>query len=165
MPRHDHRLLDEIEQVYRTRYQAFARLAFGITGNPEVAAEAVQQAFADVIRGRGGFRGEAPLEAWIWRAVVNAAQKANRRKLTLVPEQPADAPFEAPPPEDVARLAPHIATLPERQRVAVFLRYYADLDYRAIAQVLGVKVGTVSATLAAAHATLRQSIEEVNAHG
>jgi len=58
-----------------------------------------------------------------------------------------------------------VAALPERQRLMVFLRYYADLDYRAIATALGVKTGTVSATLNAAHAALRLSIstpEEVS---
>ena len=47
-----------------------------------------------------------------------------------------------------------VAALPERQRLAVYLRYYADLDYRAIAHVLGVEVGTVSATLSSAHQAL-----------
>ena len=45
-----------------------------------------------------------------------------------------------------------IAALPELQRLAVFLRYYADLDYRTIGEVLEIEAGTVSATLAAAHA-------------
>ena len=43
----------------------------------------------------------------------------------------------------------------------VFLRYAADLDYRTIAVALGVEVGTVSATLHAAHERLRRAIEEV----
>jgi DNA-directed RNA polymerase specialized sigma24 family protein len=46
----------------------------------------------------------------------------------------------------------------------VFLRYYADLDYRGIAGVLEVTVGTVSASLAAAHATLRNALEATS-HG
>jgi DNA-directed RNA polymerase specialized sigma24 family protein len=41
------------------------------------------------------------------------------------------------------------------------LRYFADLDYRSIAEALEVEIGTVSATLAAAHAALRRSIQEV----
>jgi RNA polymerase sigma factor (sigma-70 family) len=64
-------------------------------------------------------------------------------------------------PDEVAELAPLIAALPERQRLVVFLRYYADLDYRAIAVALGVEVGTVSATLAAAHAGLRKKVRKV----
>ena len=53
-----------------------------------------------------------------------------------------------------------VAALPERQRLAVFLRYFADLDYRSIATALDIEVGTVSATLAAAHAALRRAYTE-----
>jgi RNA polymerase sigma factor (sigma-70 family) len=54
-----------------------------------------------------------------------------------------------------------VAGLPERQRLVVFLRYYADLDYRSIAAALDVEVGTVSATLASAHRSIRRALEEV----
>lgn len=53
-----------------------------------------------------------------------------------------------------------IAQLPERQRMCIFLRYFADLDYAAIAAALGISAGTVGATLNAAHATLRRKLEE-----
>ena len=55
-----------------------------------------------------------------------------------------------------------VAALPDRQRVTLFLRYYADLDYAAIAIILGVKPGTVAATLNAAHAALRSQLQEVD---
>jgi RNA polymerase sigma-70 factor (ECF subfamily) len=54
-----------------------------------------------------------------------------------------------------------VAALPERQRLALFLRHYADLNYDQIAAVLGVRRGTVAATLHAAHASLRMSVQEV----
>ncbi len=63
-----------------------------------------------------------------------------------------------PGDEDVRRW---IARLPERQRLAVFLRYYADLDYRSIGAALEIEPGTVSATLSAAHSALRRQLEEV----
>jgi len=50
-----------------------------------------------------------------------------------------------------AELRALVATLPERQRLVLFLRYYADLDYQAIGGVLGIATGTVSATLNQAH--------------
>jgi RNA polymerase sigma factor (sigma-70 family) len=53
-----------------------------------------------------------------------------------------------------------VAALPDRQRLAVFLRYYADLDYAAIATALGVERGTVSATLSAAHHNLSSKLKE-----
>jgi RNA polymerase sigma factor (sigma-70 family) len=53
-----------------------------------------------------------------------------------------------------------VATLPERQRLIVFLHYYADLDYATIADSLGIRTGTVGATLNAARAALRQVLKE-----
>ena len=63
--------------------------------------------------------------------------------------------------ESATELALLVAALPERQRLMLFLRYYADLDYRSIAQIVDVEVGTVSATLHAARRTLRRALEEV----
>jgi len=51
--------------------------------------------------------------------------------------------------------------LTERQREVVFLRYYADLDYAAIAAALAISSGTVGAILNSAHNTLRQALQEV----
>jgi RNA polymerase sigma factor (sigma-70 family) len=53
-----------------------------------------------------------------------------------------------------------VAHLPERQRLALFLRYFADLPYDRIAEVLEVSPGTVAASLNAAHRTLREQLEE-----
>ena len=55
-----------------------------------------------------------------------------------------------------------IASLPERQRHVLFLRYYADLDYQAIADVLDLRIGTVGATLNKAHFALRRQLEEAH---
>ena len=51
--------------------------------------------------------------------------------------------------------------LTERQREIVFLHYYADLDYAAIAAALAISPGTVGATLTAARQTLRGALQEV----
>jgi RNA polymerase sigma-70 factor (ECF subfamily) len=154
------RRLAELETLYRDRHAHFVRVARAIAGDAERAHEAVQDAFADTIRSRRSFRGDGPLEAWVWRAVLNAARKATRRPLVEVGAS-TDTPIEMP--RATRELAPMIAALPERQRLIVFLRYYADLDYRAIAGALDVEVGTVSAALAAAHRTVRRAIEEVQA--
>jgi RNA polymerase sigma factor (sigma-70 family) len=58
-------------------------------------------------------------------------------------------------------LAALVAALPERQRLVLFLRHYADLDYESIATALGVKPGTVAASLHAAHSALRRELLEV----
>jgi RNA polymerase sigma factor (sigma-70 family) len=154
----DARLAD-IEAVYRERFRHFKRVAFAIVGDHERAVEAVHDGFADAIRSRSRFRRTGPLEAWVWRAVVNAALRAGRERHDLPLEEEAQARrngFELEP-DSAWEL---IRALPERQRLVLFLRYYGDLDYRSIATALDVRVGTVSATLHAAHAALRRVLEE-----
>ena len=84
--------------------------------------------------------------------------------------RPGTLELVADPPEGRARVGANgsgssfgdwVSALPERQRLVIFLRYAADLDYRGIASALGVEVGTVSATFHAAHERLRRSVEEV----
>ena len=56
-----------------------------------------------------------------------------------------------------------VRALPERQRLALFLRYYADLDYEAIGEILDVAEGTVAASLHAARTTLKARLKTVGA--
>jgi RNA polymerase sigma-70 factor, ECF subfamily len=160
----DTELLAEIESLYRDRFADFVAVAASIVGERESAREAVQDAFASVVRGRRGFRRSAPLEAWVWQVVINAARKKRQRSAPDVPMEMAASPSpngSAPEPREMSELAVLVAALPERQRLVLFLRHYADLDYREIARILGVKTGTVSASLHAAHATLRRTLSEV----
>jgi RNA polymerase sigma factor (sigma-70 family) len=150
-------MLDEIEAVYIRSFGRFLRVSRAVLGDRERALEAVQDGFADAIRSRWSFRGDSELEAWIWRIVVNAARKAARRPLIELGEAPDS---RAEPPPALPELTPLISALPERQRLVLFLRYYADLDYRAIASVLGLKIGTVAAALSAARSTIRTQLEE-----
>jgi RNA polymerase sigma factor (sigma-70 family) len=151
--------LDELEALYRSRFDVFARVAASVTGDSERARDAVQEAFATAVRKRRSFRGEGPLEAWVWRIVFNAAHSDVRRAVQAVDyDEPVASNGH---PEDDAELRVALARLPERQRTAVFLRYYADLDYAAIGEALGISAGTVAATLNAAHTALRIRLEEV----
>ena len=150
--------LEELEALYRSRFDVFARVAASVTGDSERAHDAVQDAFATAVRKRRTFRGEGPLEAWIWRIVLNAARSDVRRG---APETHYETAISNGRPEHDAELRAALALLPERQRTAVFLRYYADLDYAAIAEALGITTGTVAATLNAAHTALRTRLEEV----
>lgn len=146
-----------IEAVYRADFARFARFARAVTGDRETALEAVQEGFADALRKADRWRGSGTLEAWIWTCVLNRARKAKRR----VPAASHRVSEDAPQTDPVLRA--RLAALPERQRLIVFLRYFADLGYADIASMLGLEVGTVSATLHAAHAALRAQLEEVPA--
>jgi RNA polymerase sigma-70 factor (ECF subfamily) len=147
--------VSELEQVYRADFPRFVRVATAIAGDEQSGADAVHDAFVKAVRSRRTYRGEGPLEAWVWRMVVNAAKKRVGRQ----EHRETDAPLadENGFGDPVRAL---IASLPERQRLTLFLRYYADLDYESIAATLGVTTGTVGATLNQAHAALRSSLEE-----
>ena len=115
------------------------------------------------VKKRASFRFEAPLEAWVWRIVINEALALRRRRAPEDEWESGECDHSVHEPHSRAgrhAYAPGWPSLPERQRLVVFLRYFADLDYRSIAAALEVEVGTVSATLATAHAALRRSYEE-----
>lgn len=155
--------LDEIEAIYRLRYPAFLRVTSAIAGDEELGADAIQDGFAGVVRSRRRFRG-ASLDASIWAAVVNAA-RTNRRRRPAALDLGADG-LVAPELDQhprASRLREAIADLPERQRLVLFLHYFADLDYRTIAKVVGIRTGTVGATLSAARAALREVLIEEDA--
>jgi RNA polymerase sigma-70 factor, ECF subfamily len=155
----DDRRLREIEALYRERFRHFKRVALAIVGDHERAVEAVHDGFADAIRSRSRFRGSGPLEAWIWRAVVNAARRASREPSELELRREVEVRRNGSVDLEPEALQEVIRRLPERQRLVLFLRYYGDLDYRGIARALDIRTGTVSATLHAAHAALRRVLE------
>lgn len=151
----------QVEEAYRSGYPRFERVARAFSGDRERGREAVQDGFVDALRSAARYEGRGSIDAWVWACVVNRARKA-RERATRPLEDVAERGGEPNHDGGPAAIRARIALLPERQRLAVFLRYYADLEYRDIADVLGIAVGTVSATLAAAHATLRISLQEAD---
>jgi RNA polymerase sigma-70 factor (ECF subfamily) len=119
----------------------------------------VQEAFARALRSRGDLRHLDRLDGWLWHTLVNVCRVEKRRPIDAL-----QAVREADPkglPDDWSELRALIAALPERQRLVLFLRHYADLDYEQIAGVARVRRGTVAATLHAAHARIRAEMIEV----
>jgi RNA polymerase sigma factor (sigma-70 family) len=140
------------------------RLATAITGDEQAAYDAVHDAFVRAVRYRGRLRDREAAPGWVCRIVLNEAKKRSsvERRHAGSPFDAADEPATNGHSETGAAAAA-LASLPERQRLALFLRYYADLDYAGIAEALGISRGTVSATLHAAHANLQTKLKEVNA--
>ncbi len=150
--------LDELEALYRARYATFVRVAHAIVGHEQSARDVVHDGFVLAVRSRGRLRDERAVEPWVWRIVVNEARKRRAREARR--ERESAEPVGSYGPDELnVDVRALVAALPERQRLALFLRYYADLDYASIASALGVKSGTVAATLSAAHAALRKDLE------
>jgi RNA polymerase sigma factor (sigma-70 family) len=153
--------LELIEEIYREQAGRFRRVAAAIVESAEAAEDVVQEAFASAVARRGSFRGSGAASAWIWRIVVNGALSRQRRgrlerRLTEWLKAGRNDTEDRRANDDSFRAL--VARLPERQRTVLFLRYYADLDYAAIAEVLSIRPGTVGKLLHDARATLRAAL-------
>jgi RNA polymerase sigma factor (sigma-70 family) len=154
--------LDELREVYERRLAEFRRVAAAIVGDREGAADVVQDAFVRAVRQRDSFARRGSLDAWLWRIVVNTARDA--RGAAVDASRGSSEPIGATDDSGDERRAvvrAAVQELPERQRLVLFLRHYADLDYGSIAVALSISDGTVAATLHAAHSRLRELLSEV----
>jgi RNA polymerase sigma-70 factor (ECF subfamily) len=148
-----------IEGAYRRGYGRFLRLATAVVGDAEDARDAVHEAFVRALRSRTDLQRVESLDGWLWRTVLNVCLRAKKRGGERIDGLVETRPFEEA--DDWSDVRAVIAALPERQRLVLFLRHYADLDQQQIAAVLEIERGTVAATLHAAHNKVRIALTEV----
>jgi RNA polymerase sigma factor (sigma-70 family) len=155
--------LDDLERLYREEGAAFERVSVAITGDDQLGCDAMHDAFVRAVRDRQSFNGSGPLVAWLWQIVLNEARRRRRNVVDLADLTEADAvtPSDEDMIEDGAFVRSRIAQLPEREKLVLFLRYYADLDYSCIASALEIAPGTVGAALNHAHKRLLHDLQEV----
>ena len=146
-----------IEAVYVDRYASFLRLGYALLGNVDSAREAVQETFAVALRERASFRGDGSLDGWLWTTMLNVCRQEQRRRRRFTSEE-APEPSTNGHPSEWRELRVLIAALPDQERHALFLRYYAELSQDEIADVLGVRPGTVGAALNHARNKLRSAL-------
>jgi RNA polymerase sigma-70 factor, ECF subfamily len=157
--------LAAIEIVYRERLQSFVRLATAITGDEQAGFDAVHDGFVRAVRYRSRLRDRGSAPGWVCRIVLNEARKRRvaEGRHVATPAAILDNGTATNGHRETGAAVAALASLPERQRLALFLRYYADLDYAGIAEALGITRGTVSATLHAARSNLQTKLKEVEA--
>jgi RNA polymerase sigma factor (sigma-70 family) len=144
-------LESDLEDLYRRRHGAFQVMLASVTGSVESARDVVQEAFAQALRDQDGFRGDGSLEGWVWRIAFRVAVGSKGSRELAVDELPEVAFVDE---NNDPALAAAVRQLPPQRRMTVFLRYFADLSYAEIGEVLGVAEGTVAATLSQAHKQL-----------
>lgn len=152
---------------------------------PEDCHDLAQDTFVGIYRGIGAFRGEAELDAWIFKIAANLYRKrlrwgvAEKRAGTTValdsaaapqsPEilgdGPAALPAEGSAPDsrvlDRERsrlLRAAVQTLPDQMRNCLILRVYYDLKYREIATAMRISIETVKAHLFQARQRIKESL-------
>lgn len=149
------RLDSDLEDLYRRRQGAFQVMLASVTGNVESAHDVVQEAFVRALRKQDGFRGEGSLEAWVWRIAFRVAVGSTGSHELPMGEVPEVAFVDG---RRDPTLAAAVLKLAPQRRLAIFLRYYADLSYAEIGEVLGIAEGTVAATLSKAQEQLRAEL-------
>lgn len=174
--RHQYGDARAFDEIYHRFSQMVFNLALRLSGDADQAADLTQEIFLRVFRYVGQFRGGSSLKTWIFRIGVNHCRSClGRRRLPMLPlfEEPAEdergsgaIPDPGRGPEELAvaadcgrQVAAGLARLPESFRVAVVLRDLEGLSYEEIAEVLGVRIGTVRSRIARGREQLRAFLE------
>jgi RNA polymerase sigma-70 factor (ECF subfamily) len=161
------------DEVYARFEEMVYHLAFRLSGNYEEAADLTQEVFLRVYRHLGSFGGRSSLKTWIFRIAINHCRDrlSRWRPLTQpigsdVAEGEVAYPDPARGPEELAvaadegrRVTSGLARLPQAFREAVVLRDIEGLSYEEIAEVLGVRIGTVRSRIARGRDQLRALLE------
>lgn len=148
---------DAAGELFARHWPGAWRLAWGVTGRPEMADDVAQDAFERAFAALGRFDRSRPFAPWLHRIVVNRALDLLRRERRLVGLERPDL------IKTVARdaraedleLLDAIASLSAQRRVVVMLRFGLGYSPAEIAALLGLPPGTVHSRLARALVDLR----------
>ena len=181
MARTEERLVDEYLALAagagdRRAFEALARRwhgrlvahAWRLTGDPELARDAAQAGWIEIVRGLGRLRDARAFPAWAYRIVSRRCARqiagAARRRALAEAFAPDAALAAAPEPEGGARGDPDrlrlaIRALPAEQRSAVALYHFEEMSVAEVAVALDVPAGTVKTRLMHARRKLRAALE------
>jgi RNA polymerase sigma-70 factor (ECF subfamily) len=149
------------------------RLAYQVLRDQEEALDVAQEAFVKAFRALAAFKGDSAFYTWLFRITMNVALDRKRQRATRVKSMgTGDVPPEEwertavstdPDPEDVAtgverreRIRKGLDSLSEHHRAIIILSDIEGLQYREIAEVLGIPMGTVMSRLHHARKRLRE---------
>ena len=160
----------QILELYRTKGKA--EKAFGllldkyqertywhirrIVIHHEDADDVLQNTFIKIWKGLEGFRGDSELFTWLYRIATNEAlsflkRKANKSgrhsedpELTIANRLQADEYFDGD--EIQVRLQEVVASLPEKQRIVFQMKYFDDMKYEQISEILETSIGALKAS-------------------
>lgn len=149
----------EFHDFVVARSGALAGLARLLTADADAADDLLQVTLLRAWRSWRRVQQAGSPEAYLRKIMVNAAVSGWRRRWRAesptdpLPETPAEDQYRAVADRDYLIRA--IRALPARQRAAVVLRYFSDLDDAEIADTLGCSVSTVRSQISRALASLR----------
>lgn len=145
---------DALEEIYRRDGKRLWWAVLAFSGDPEVASDAVAEAFAQALR--AGDRIRSPAH-WVWRVAfrVAAGELKERGRVAGLADDPV-----AGMPEPFIDLWRALARLPPKQRSAVVLADYAGWSHREIAKAIGSSVSAVGVHVHRARRRLGDLLED-----
>jgi RNA polymerase sigma-70 factor (sigma-E family) len=155
-----------VTELYSEHYRALVRLAAMLVRDTQTAEEVVQDAFVAMHGGWQRLRDNDKALAYLRQAVVNRSRSVLRHR-AVIDKNMQKAPPDMPSAEHGALvlLERHaviaaLRALPERQREAIVLRYYADLSEAEIAASMGISRGAVKSHTFRGMTALRAALEQ-----
>jgi RNA polymerase sigma-70 factor (ECF subfamily) len=170
---------EEFDDLVREHQQRIFRVVMALVRDSELASNLTQDCFVRAYESRATFRGDSSVSTWLIRIAMNLVRDhaRNRRQAfwKRLFQRPADEPDVESAAESVkdARSGPDrqllakeelgavweaVAELAPQQREVFVLRFAEELSLDEIADVLGVKVGTVKAHLSRALTAVRTKV-------
>jgi RNA polymerase sigma-70 factor, ECF subfamily len=173
----DDSAFDYLMQKYRRPMVNFMyRMAHNAAGAEDLA----QEVFLRVYRSRDSYEASAKFTTWLYRIATNLAvnhardtrhERAANQVSLDEPDQESgrtlDVADEAPSAEEnlvqrerLIAIRQRVQALPERQRIAVVMHKYQQMDYRQIAEVLKLSESATKSLLFRAYETLREQLKQ-----
>ena len=155
-----------VTELYSLHYRALVRLAALLVRDTPTAEEVVQDAFVAMHGGWQRLRDAEKALAYLRQAVDNRSRSVLRHR-TVVDKNLQKAPPDMPSAEHGAlvllerhAVVAALRTLPDRQREAIVLRYYADLSEAEIAASMSISRGAVKSHTSRGMTALRAALEQ-----
>lgn len=171
-----HRAREGDSDAWADLYRQFAPAVFRFCRRAMPSREDAEDATSEVflkVRGKlDQYDDSRPFNAWLYRVAANQCWDLLRRRRVRQDLETGDIetmPLEHPDPGQLERLLVErsatqvrkgLEQLPNRTRMALTLRYYADMSYDEIAETLGVRRAFVGVLLLRARHQLRRVLEE-----
>src|SRR6266536_3477398 len=156
---------EAFEMIIRTHIRTLFAIAYGILQNREEAEDVVQDALVKAWKTRWRVRDPEKFPAWLATIARHRAHDVFRKRRTVsllsTTIDEGIEPSSAPEPNDSEldqQLHSALAALPELHRAAVALRYFEEMDYRSIENILGLSNGALRGILGRALAAMRKQL-------
>ena len=173
----DQSAFDFLVQKYRRPLVSFM---YRMARNTAAAEDLAQEVFLRVYRSRQGYEASAKFTTWLYRIATNLAvnyardTRKERPEVTVSLDEPdedtgttmdvADSRMSAEEAlvrrERMLAIRGKVEALPERQRLAVIMHKYQQMDYKQIAEVLKLSESATKSLLFRAYETLREQLKE-----